>query len=338
MPNSAQRFCGSRARSCRGGFSARPRAGFTLLELLIVGALIALFAGIALFSVQQFYDSSRRKAIFGETRNTGTALGIAEQDVGFFPRLHVLGKPFNLLSYREGGNLFLIPGLDAYGLYTGAEQVTNMQKNWAAPYTAISETRRGFSQGATYLVKVRLPEQQVVNFSNSNYNEAVFGGDISLVDWPADTWGNPYVVYLVSADPDLAVAGSNPRGLRIAVPGEQPNYFAAIVSYGPNGVPGGNTDVDVPVEGDDSGQQFRANILEPARLYVEGDIVTGEGFVDGVPAFTMKSLSENVPAQLDLLSNQFVDVLLPRSIHSDTANPLEIGIRDSGSDDIWWAF
>ena len=54
----------ARRASRRGSFTgcSAPH-GFTLLEILIVGALIALFAGLAIFSAQQFYDDGKRHEV-----------------------------------------------------------------------------------------------------------------------------------------------------------------------------------------------------------------------------------------------------------------------------------
>ena len=79
----------------------RRRRGFTLIEILIVGALISLLSGIAIFAVKQMYDSNRRKAMFDETRSIGTALHFAYEDLGFFPRLSVVGKTKSLLTFTS---------------------------------------------------------------------------------------------------------------------------------------------------------------------------------------------------------------------------------------------
>ncbi len=79
---------------------------FTLIELLIVGALIALFAGLAIFGAQQAYLDNQRKAMIGEARQVATSLDLAYADVNFFPALCFLDKSLTNLfvtAQQSGG-------------------------------------------------------------------------------------------------------------------------------------------------------------------------------------------------------------------------------------------
>lgn len=313
----------------------RSRRAFTLIEILIVGAIIALFAGLALFSVQQMYDSNKRKAMFDETKNVGTALAIARDDIGFFPRIHLLGTPETLITFELAGQQQVRPAFDTYGYLSGAERVSIITANWHAPYSSVLETRRTFSQGAKFLVKMRLPEPENLSFPR---NTAL--RDISFVDWPSDVWGNPYVVYLVSSDRNFINNATNPLGLRfISTPSELPDYWTAVVSYGPNGVPGGSLEVEGnPGPTGVEARDYRTQILEPAMLYIAGDLETGNNFSpEGMPAYTLKSGNPAVTGQASLRSGPFLTAF-PRSVTSNNDNLNQIGIRDPNSDDVYWVF
>src|SRR5690606_28279853 len=81
--------------------SPRNQKAFTLVELVIVGALIAIFSGIAIFGVQAQFRNNQRKAIIGETRHVAIALDFAFNDVGFFPKLCFLDD--TLLTLQLSG-------------------------------------------------------------------------------------------------------------------------------------------------------------------------------------------------------------------------------------------
>jgi hypothetical protein len=148
------------------------------------------------------------------------------------------------------------------------------------------------------------------------------GEDISLVNWPADAWGNPYVFYQVVADPDLATS-ANPKGLRlIKTPAESGDYFTAIVSYGANRVPGRSDTAKF------TNDQL-AQILQTEGLYLKGDVVSG-----GPAEYTLKSIHAASPAALDANFN----ARLFYTLEGKLIDPNAIGIRDSGSDDIFIPF
>lgn len=54
----------------------------------------------------------------------------------------------------------------------------------------------------------------------------------NIDNWPADQWGNPYVLYLFKYIPRTDSWDF------VQTSGEEPNFWAAVVSYGPDGVPG----------------------------------------------------------------------------------------------------
>lgn len=295
--------------------SARKR-GFTLIEMLIVGSLIALFSGIAMFGIQQMYDSNREKAMWAEVSSVGTASAFAHDDLGFYPRLDLLALPKALIVFEQTSQAtYIRPSIDCYGMYgTTGPQVSNINSNWKGPYLGMSETRKRAHGG---IVKMRLSDPLSPNFQAPDDI-----GDVSLVDWPADTWGNPYVLYQVTIDPALK-SGTNPLGLRLVTnPTELANYFNAVVSYGPNKVPGGNENSTGDI----------ATALFGAALYVKGDIGgTGQA------QFTLKSMYATDSA-LQLSSADFIQRLANSMETPNTTDPAFSGILEDGSDDIIFRF
>lgn len=281
-----------------------PRYGFTLIEILIVGALIALFAGLAIFGAQQFYDSQRRKAMFAETREIGAALSFVRDDVNFYPRLHLLDESVDRIQLNTP--------IDTYGrlvLQPGSLRTKQIAENWRGPYLTLSVSRRRLAQGQRGIVEMALPDDPAS----------------PVVDWPSDTWGSPYVVYQVSLGGEPTA--DNPLGLRFTErPGEQADYFNAVVSYGVNTFPGGNE-----------------NTLDQGTIdeLIKGALFYNPRWQAGVqPEFTLLTSAESTfqPGGLTygLPSNEDLARTLNRPAPNSEAG--DVGIRDTGSDDVIFGF
>jgi prepilin-type N-terminal cleavage/methylation domain-containing protein len=295
--------------------------GFTLIEMLIVAILITLFSSLAIFSVQQLYDDARRKTVHDDVKQIGTALHFAYEHIGFIPRIHLLGRPLNEVTFQLGGQTIINPAFDTYGyLPFDPPQVTTVQRKWAGSYIGVIKNRETMSRGDRGLVWMRLPDRDSIALGT------VGDLDLSRVKWPADAWGNPFVVYQVTSD-NLFITTDNPRGLRlIQRPGELANKITAVVSYGPNGVPGGNENTLT------QSPQFIQNVLQPASLFVVGDVTGGDA------EFTLKSFDTAIaPVELDLV--QFADVLA-QSLLAEEQVPGDgqVGMLNPLSDDIYWTF
>jgi prepilin-type N-terminal cleavage/methylation domain-containing protein len=297
--------------------------GFTLIEIMIVAALLAIFAGIAIFGARQMYNHNRRKAMFDETRQIGAALSLARDDLGFFPRIYLLDFPLSMVSYQTANNnvKMVRPAFDTYGMYSSVGPQANMIANqWRGPYMPFSSSKGAINFASKAFVKMRLSDREFQSFKGPN------GEDLSVVSWPTDTWNNPYVFYEIYSDPKL-VSTANPAGLRlIRTPTEIGNYFTAVVSYGPNRFPGGIREekqtpgVAVPTT-------TVAQALISVGLYVQGDLAGGNA------EYTLKSFTSAYPDAL--IDNAFIE-RVGRSLQ--TGNPLVPGILDPDSDDIIWRF
>lgn len=308
-----------------GSLHHRARRGFTLIEIMIVGALLALFAGIALFAAREMYESNRRKAMFDETRQIGIALSLAHDDIGFFPRIYLLEMPTGRINYGDNKTKIIRPAFDTYGYYLSVgPQASSIIDKWRGPYMPFSSAKLNLTAGSKGLIRMRLSDVAFQQFKPTGTNDE----DPSLVVWPTDTWGNPYIFYEVHSDASLMTnsTGTNPQGVRlIRYPGESGDFFTAVVSYGPNRVPGGlrdelrrpNSAIAVNVE----------TLLKTDGLYVKGDLAGGKA------DYTLKSYNSMYPdAQI---SSDFTQ-RLPRILQS--GDPNAPGILDTGSDDIFWRF
>ncbi len=206
---------------------------FTLVEMLIVGALIALFSGLAIFGVQQQFRSNQRKAVIGESRQVASALDFAYNDLGFFPKIGLLQESLvtlKLESQREYGNeLLIFDNMQLYNIPTIA-QADAIQEDWNGPYFAASQSRSRISQGR-----------------GGSRRMLISGADTVGFLWPVDVWNNPYMLYNMNVDrsggnPTLYFTTATPDDPNTVATdvGKTGNFVNAVVSYGQNQVPGGH--------------------------------------------------------------------------------------------------
>jgi prepilin-type N-terminal cleavage/methylation domain-containing protein len=304
------------------------RSGFTLMEILIVAALISLLSGIAIFSINTFYNNSIRKAVIGETHQLATGLSFAHDDVQFFPRFNFLNAPPSLVLFNEATNLpdnnSVVSSLDYYGfLYPGGviPILERIQTGWSGPYMGVSQTRdRSNRGGRSGIVKMRLPD---VFLDYPSY---------SVVDWPADVWGNPYVFYQLRSGIDTS---GNLIPEFIENQSEAGDFMTAVVSYGANRIPGGNDKTGIPPDGT-PGDELT---LLAGALYIEGDDL------GGIAHFTLRvctpdsrinpiyQLINNTPVHLAVL-----DSLRWPNPPGPNIDAGQVGMLDDGNDDIIYNF
>jgi prepilin-type N-terminal cleavage/methylation domain-containing protein len=239
-----------RTTAFRPVFRARNsgQRGFTLVEILVVAIVISLLSAIAVINIQQFVDNNKRKSVIADARSLATALGFSHDDIGFYPKLCFLDS-----SKTDPGlsiaNAAIDPAVQAqqidrfhnffqlYGLNYQSSAGFGAVNNWRGPYISISSTRSGASQGQGGSVFVEIPADN--GFSPTDPNNG------AIQEWPADVWGQPYVVYAMKWE--LNSSGVYERRFigvdldgnpRINEFRESPDAFLAIVSYGKNAVPG----------------------------------------------------------------------------------------------------
>ena len=191
---------------------SKNKAGFTLIEIVIVAALIALFSGLATFGIQRMLSNNKLKAVIGETRQIGTSLIFAQQDIGFYPAIGFMSFHRDFIDVRYAWDRLHTMDFTLSG--TRGQVAYN---RWKGPYFAASQTRNQLSARYKHIVTMRLPALQGLE------------QDLS---WPADQWGIPYVLYLFRYNPQ------EDTWEFIQDVGDEPNFWAAVVSYGPDQVPG----------------------------------------------------------------------------------------------------
>ena len=323
------------------------------MEILIVAAIIAIFASLAIFNAQEMYQSNVRKGCITETNSIGTALSMARDDLGFYPKLNYLMQPASLITRQLDGEVRA--DFDYIGFYNPSNPnppALNARKTlerWQTMgYAAMSQARNRISQGRGGVVQVRLPS------GAGNQGKGGIGQDAvsdSLVEWPADPWGYPYVLYLLKVHRP-AQAGT-PEWRFVDSLDEEPDFMVAVVSYGPDGIPGSTWLKPGPAPaypwGDLRGRPVNIATKEQrdARLYLDGDVLGGSArytlllpigynYDSGPAAAKLRTeivkLQGNTSSQNDFANFGGVPV-------GYGAGTLEArGILDPGSDDLVFKF
>ncbi len=316
------------------------RHGFTLVEMLIVAALIALFSAIAIIGIQAQFEANQRKAIIGESRQVAQALDFAYNDIGFFPKIAHLQASLTTLQLdseiKYGGNEDAIFSfLDSLGINVlpGSPLARQSRENWRGPYFAASQSRTRVSQGKGGSVKMITTPSDNVGF-----------------DWPVDVWNNPYMHYVLnvdrtdSANPTLYFANQtqDDSGNIVSLnrPGVEGNFITAVVSYGPNQVPGGGSlfqspgDSVVPNDGSPWGLRMyygnpndKAN---PKTLKRGPDLLDANSNGRAIANAWTRLFAQNAGNLGQLADSDDPD---PVDI-GDGILSTKLGITDTGSDDV----
>lgn len=270
---------------------SRHRSGFTLIEMLVVAALIAIFAGLAVFNIVEQLNREKEKAAIAECRSIATALSFAHSDLGFYPKLCWLKFGRDEFIKYIADNSLPATAVDWFGLGDGT-MPNRIKSKWGEKYMSGS-----------------MPDKRVTMVLAPGGQE---------VDWPADPFNQPYMAYLIKID----TPANNPGGTPVIQwandsVGDKANYFAGIVSYGRNKVPGYAWN-DTRAISQGAGR----------RLYIE-DATNARRFTIGPPRFNQANLDAFIvsvpnPATTPDASNQW------------TGTPPNM--RDAGSDDKYFEF
>jgi prepilin-type N-terminal cleavage/methylation domain-containing protein len=269
---------------CAFAFSHTKRRAFTLLEILIVAMLISLFSGLAIFGMQYLRETSMRKAAIADARTLGSAISMFQIDLNTIPKLGYLSCPvaeLHRLAALDGLSATALPtafdSLGYYsdgflGTYTGSLSAgrAKILADWAGPYLPNPRQRKMVASTASvgYYTRMAMPNKDaggalVMTATTPADYKAKAGSNI-ILDWPADPWGNPYVLYLVHLD---TAADASPWW--IASPSQSANYVAYVVSYAKNGFPGGDSTI-AEQGGTTDNDPLKISAL-PYRLYLTAD-------------------------------------------------------------------
>lgn len=292
----------------------RAARGFTLLEIMVVAMLITLLSGIAIISIQALFDQNRYKAMFPEAAEIGTALSFAYNDTGIYPRLCLINQPIDTMVITTSNNTLLArPHMDTYGYLNATMKANIIKTSWKGPYGGKSPAR--LSQGQRAHILMRLVDIQTIGYAAQFQQAADY--NIQIVDWPADTWANPWMVYQVSK----TVTNGQPV-YHLIQTGEEPNFLNAVVSYGANHIPGGN----------------QATQLHQANYYDEMKNRAALFFESGTAGadFELRSYGSNILPLSTLTSAQIQDSFyFPGTADASTG---AVGMLEEGTDDIVWKF
>lgn len=287
-------LCASRSR----------RSGFSLLEILIVAALLAIFASIAVINIATVYRENQRKTVVGELRQFREAVGFSLQDVNLVPKLNFLTQSrIGIIDPASPiGQERVTEDFAMYGHTIPDRRRRQYVDNWNGGYISVGrplEQTEPSALGRAGYVRMQIGSG-VVNPINPNSGN-------NVVAWPADLWGNPYVVYMLQVD-------LNGNVTFVQTPYEDTNYALDFVSYGPDGVPGSYTlpNVEPPAE---------VTRKEGQRLYNIAPVGGGYEFIARPETdFRVGTASHN--AMLQGYSERVF------------GNPNYIGSFDPGSDDL----
>ena len=149
--------CRDKRPGCRG---QRVSPGFSLLELLVVVAIIAILTSMALPSLGRAKELARRVACATNLRQLGVALRMyAHENDGWYPVEELCGNPQSALTgslfprYVSNRDMFYCPSADQIEPYAqsdeyggpGGDSVVNTDDNWERSYISykyFSITRR----------------------------------------------------------------------------------------------------------------------------------------------------------------------------------------------------
>jgi prepilin-type N-terminal cleavage/methylation domain-containing protein len=210
------------------GIFAAGRRGFSLIEVIIVAAILSILSAIAFINSQRVMDDARRKSVIAETGEIAKAMTFARQDTGFFPKLNYLLEPLvtpvggsgeGIVQYPPATPPLLYPDFDYVGRTITPVYGRRIHDSWVGRYFALSATGRSGQRAPSSFTWMTLPQRKD-----------------ALREWPVDQWGFPYVVYLLESTPADDKVDGPVRFL--TVPTAAPSYAAAVVSYGEDNLPG----------------------------------------------------------------------------------------------------
>jgi prepilin-type N-terminal cleavage/methylation domain-containing protein len=154
--------------------------GFTLIEVIVAIAVVAILAGIITPSVIKHLDDSKRARAQNDCLVIGAAIGSFYKDVARFPNMNAAGAPNVTLLVSQGN----IPAMGT-GVTT-----------WNAATTA----------AACDLLSNHLTDDTPKNQSTNIYPTATTAPGSEFIwrgpyqtSFPADPWGNRYAVNIGNA-------------------------------------------------------------------------------------------------------------------------------------------
>jgi general secretion pathway protein G len=110
----------------------RAESGYTLVELLVVLAIIGLLATIATVQVMHYYTSAKVSAAHAQIASLSTALDLYKLDVGHYP------------TSQEGlAALMVKPSTDDNWNGPYVKSATSLNDPWGHPFNYVSPGQHG---------------------------------------------------------------------------------------------------------------------------------------------------------------------------------------------------
>ena len=174
----------------------KTQSGFTLIEVIVAIAVVAILAGIITPSVIKHLDDSKRARAQNDCQVIGATLGSFYKDTGIWPNMDSSGA-------TGAAALDLLVGDGNTPTAAGAAA------NWALATTAANADLLAY-----HLISNR-PQNQTANRYNQTIGEFRWRGPYQTT-FPSDPWGNRYAVNagnLFSANNAVWVISAGPDGV-----------------------------------------------------------------------------------------------------------------------------
>lgn len=188
----------------------KEQKGFTLIEVIVAIAVVAILAGVITPSVIKHLDDSKRARAKNDCLVIGSAIGSFYKDVGRMPTMDTQGRSRIELLVSAGN----VPA-QAGGI-----------RNWNDATTA------GDCDLLINHLTTNTPKGQTANVYPTTGERAWLGA--YQTDFPADPWGNRYAINIGNT--------LNPTNPSLS-------YAVWVLSAGPNGTIETNFNPAVPAPG-----------------------------------------------------------------------------------------
>ncbi len=263
------------------------RRGFTIIEALVVAAVVALICAVAVPLIQSHRESARRNQCSDRLKQLGLALHNYQDTHMVFPPGFVVGA--NDVYHGWSWSVFIVPYLDDNPWYNGIQFESGLQTEYLKPelHPHWSSFRCPTDSGADVVSSVSMVTTKVVDwtvtpgstqvkntFARSNY----FGSAGFLHEYAGGLKTEEmWKIFYTDADANL-----NPRSLGTAAT-KYSRYHRYVDQMNFGGVFGQNSKVRVQDMADGTSNTFMVGERYTPRASLNEAPVIGDGGWLGVP-------------------------------------------------------
>jgi prepilin-type N-terminal cleavage/methylation domain-containing protein len=188
----------------------REQKGFTLIEVIVAIAVVAILAGVITPSVIKHLDDAKRARAANDCLVIGSAIGNFYKDVARMPNMNAAGAPNLTLLVSQGNVPTQATGITQWNTATTAAACDLLSNHLSA----------------------NTPKSQTANQYPTSGQFSWIGP--YQADFPADPWGNRYAVNI----------GNSINNTNTAL-----SYAVWVLSAGPNGTVETAYNPNVPAAG-----------------------------------------------------------------------------------------